>query len=232
MEKERKGKKIKNARILGAGAVLVLVLNSCAGYRDWIAEPGDYGTGAAKRKAGQSASRSRDSRADAEIAAGIAYYTNGAYPKAVAAFTRALEIEPRSAYVLNWRGFVWRLHGKYDRAVADHSAALKTKPDREDRFNAYYHRGLAYYFKGHFNLAAEDYTEALIINPQDVDTLNLRGAAHLADRSYDKAVGDYLTALRIRPEDLYARIELERAQRIRREPSPQPPQPPQPPAVP
>jgi tetratricopeptide (TPR) repeat protein len=195
--------------------LMCAALYSCAGFRDWVAEPGDFGAGGARRSAGQYAS---PSSVTDETAAGIALYNEGSYDRAVAAFTRALKKEPRNPYALNWRGFVLRLQGKYGKAVADHSAALKAKPDREDRFNALYHRGLAYYYKGHVNLAAADYTEALLLNPHDAPALNLRGAAYFDGQNYDKAVADYTAVLRISPDDTDARSALERLQRIRREP--------------
>ena len=208
-------KTIKKTALFGAGASILMLLYSCAGFRDWVAEPGDFGTDRAKKRAGHYAS---PSYANDEIAAGITYYGEGEYDRAIAAFTRALDKEPRNPYALNWRGFVWRLQGKYDKSVADHGAALKTKPGREERFNAFYNRGIAYYFKGHLNLAAADYTEALILNPHDTPTLNLRAAAYFDGKNYDKAIADYNAVLRIRPDDRNAQSGLERAQRMRREP--------------
>jgi tetratricopeptide (TPR) repeat protein len=60
----------------------------------------------------------------------------------------------------------------YDRAIADHTQAIKLDPDSYyyySRGNAYYQRGMTNNNKGDYDKAIADYEEALRIEPDSSD---------------------------------------------------------------
>ena len=75
---------------------------------------------------------------------GVAYGIKGDYERAIADFTRAIEIG-RDPYAYNDRGLAYELKGDYERAIADYDMAIEIFP----RYGtAYNHRGFVYARKG------------------------------------------------------------------------------------
>lgn len=64
---------------------------------------------------------------------------------------------------------------------------------------AFYDCGNAYFTKGDFDRAIEDYSHALKISPQFTFAFNNRGNAYLAKRDYDRAIQDFNQAIRTSP---------------------------------
>jgi len=65
---------------------------------------------------------------------------------------------------------------------------------------AYSRRGIAYYYKEQYDEAIADYTQAIILNPQDEDTYCNRGTAYNDKKQYDQAIADYTQAIAINPQ--------------------------------
>jgi len=59
------------------------------------------------------------------VSQGVAYYKKAQYEQAIAAFNKALEINPRNADAYMGRGRAYELKGEYDKAIADHGKALE-----------------------------------------------------------------------------------------------------------
>lgn len=65
---------------------------------------------------------------------------------------------------------------------------------------AFYNRGNAYAQKAQYDLALQDYDQALRLNPNDEDVFYSRGFLYLDRlRDYDRAVQDYDQVLRLNP---------------------------------
>lgn len=94
------------------------------------------------------------------------------------------------------KGDEWADQGKYDKAVAEYSEAIRLDPDSARAFN---NRGFARYKLGEHAEAVEDFGEALRLRPKYVQALNNRGNAHLALRRFDAAVTDFTAALEVNP---------------------------------
>jgi tetratricopeptide (TPR) repeat protein len=97
---------------------------------------------------------------------------------AIAACTRAigagkLTIRNR-AVAYTSRGVEWRAKGQLDRAIADHTQAIKLDPKLSE---AFYNRGNAYGDKGENDRAIADYDQAIRLSPKFVGALNNRGLA-------------------------------------------------------
>ena len=85
----------------------------------------------------------------------------------------------------------------------------------EEEARAYLDRGFAYYEKGDYDLAIEDYTEAIRLRPEYASFYWFRGDAYLKKGDYDRAVEDYTEAFRLDPKD-YLRERLEEAEAARK----------------
>src|SRR5512139_2706087 len=88
---------------------------------------------------------------------GVLYYERGLFPEAVAAFARALELDPRMAVAQENRERVQEETGHYDRLIADLRERLRRQPHDEDARLAL---GKAYVVLGQFDRAVEEF-EAL-----------------------------------------------------------------------
>ncbi|MBM3253265.1 MAG: tetratricopeptide repeat protein [Candidatus Omnitrophica bacterium] len=130
---------------------------------------------------------------------GTAYSKKGQYEKAIADFTKALEINPKYISVYNNRGDAFSKKEEYEKAIADFTEALKVDPEHA---STYYNRGTIYAKKAEYEKAIADFTEALKINPRDEETLNNRGATYAQKGQYDKAISDFTEGLKIKPEDI------------------------------
>ena len=63
-----------------------------------------------------------------------------------------------------------------------------------------YNRGNAYHDKGEFDKAIENYTEAIRLTPESVETYYNRGIAYGKKGEMDKAIEDFTEAIRLNPE--------------------------------
>jgi tetratricopeptide (TPR) repeat protein len=127
--------------------------------------------------------------AEAYFNRGLAYLQKYQYDQAISDFTKAIEIDPRSASAYNNRGLAWKNKGDYDRAIADYNKAFEInlqnyiadsviddcnkllEKNPQDAY-AYRKRGLAWYNKGDYDRAIADYNKALEINPRDAEAYN------------------------------------------------------------
>ena len=98
------------------------------------------------------------------------------------------------------RGYAWGKKGEHDKAIFDHTKAIRLKPDYAP---AWYARGHSWFAKGEFDNAIMDYSKVIRLNPNSVDPLYNRGLAWFEKGAFDKAVEDYTKALRLNPSDAY-----------------------------
>ncbi|MDR1112987.1 MAG: tetratricopeptide repeat protein [Bacteroidales bacterium] len=65
-------------------------------------------------------------------------------------------------------------------------------------------QGNAYYAKGDYDKAIEDYSKAIDLMPDDVEAYNYRGNAYALKCDYDKAIEDFSKAIELKPNDAEA----------------------------
>lgn len=73
---------------------------------------------------------------------------------------------------------------------------------QEDNKNlsiAFSNRGIGYSKKGNYDLAIQDFDEAIRLSPSDIDKVILRGRAYDSKGNYDRAIQDYDEAIRLNP---------------------------------
>ena len=91
---------------------------------------------------------------------GLAWHNKGEYDKAIADYTRAIELKPDDAVDYNNRGNAWRSKGEYDKAIADYIRAIELDAGYTA---AYTNRALTLVKQGKFDRARADFEKALSI---------------------------------------------------------------------
>ncbi len=104
---------------------------------------------------------------------GIIYYFRGTgyrnkrlFNRAIADYTKAIQLKPNFPQAYNNRGFSYRHKRLYGQAVADYTRAIQLKPDYAF---AYYNRGIVYEGTGRKKLAIRDYRMGRRLSPNDPD---------------------------------------------------------------
>ena len=86
---------------------------------------------------------------------GNAWCTKGDYDRAIANYSKAIELDERFAVAYGNRGSAYLGKSHYDRAISDYNKAIEINPKLAE---AYYNRGLAYYLNGEYY---KSYTDVL-----------------------------------------------------------------------
>ncbi|MBI5442143.1 MAG: tetratricopeptide repeat protein [Deltaproteobacteria bacterium] len=122
---------------------------------------------------------------------GAAYQNLGQFGRALAAFDRAVALEPRDADAYGDRAVTYLSLGRYDLALRDLTVALALAPSFAQ---AYSNRGLVRYRTGDVLGAILDYNRALRLLPGEAAIHYNRGLAYARVGRLDLAVGDYRSA--------------------------------------
>jgi tetratricopeptide (TPR) repeat protein len=121
-------------------------------------------------------------------------------------FDRALKITPLPGY-LNNRGAAKLELGELAGAEEDFLEAYKS-PNLGDRESALINLGKARYRRALYAEAEEALTRALALNPASFEAFMNRGEAREALKNEPGAIEDYLSALRVRKDDLTAMLRV------------------------
>jgi tetratricopeptide (TPR) repeat protein len=138
---------------------------------------------------------------------GIEYRRLGRLPEAIAAYDRALEIEPRLVGARNNRGYALLVSGRVAEAEADFRRTIELEPMFP---MAHSNLGLLYLMRGDLPAAEAALRESLRISPRDPETLARLGdvAASKGDRLAAQEM--YRRALDLGPDNQRARQGLVR----------------------
>ena len=118
------------------------------------------------------------------------------YREAIAAYDRAINLDPQNADAYSSRGVAYRELKEYQRAIADYDRAIAL--NQQDA-NTYYNRGNAYRELKEYRKAIADYDRAIALNPQYANAYNNRGYAYHNLKEYGRAIADFDRALAIDP---------------------------------
>jgi tetratricopeptide (TPR) repeat protein len=87
-----------------------------------------------------------------------------------------------------------------DQRIAACSAVIKAGRDKGEKLaELFNNRGIAYRFKGDFDHAIQDYSQAIKLNPKFSAALNNRGAAYDQKGDYERAIADYEQSIKLKP---------------------------------
>ena len=132
---------------------------------------------------------------------GNAHHDKGEYDRAIADYTRAVELNANDAVVYNNRGIAYRAKGDNDSAIADYTRVTEINPRDAVAYN---NRGVAYRAKGNNDSAIADHTKAIDIDPELASAFYNRGLAYRAKGDNDRAFEDATATIEINPRHISA----------------------------
>jgi tetratricopeptide (TPR) repeat protein len=142
---------------------------------------------------------------------GIAYLQKEEYDKALADYTKAIELDSDYEVANNDRIIAYRYkieqsmikanelysQGHLDEAIEAYTEIIRDAPGEEE---AYWRRGIAYLQKEEYDKAIVDHTKAIELDPDYAIAYNDRGFAYLQKEEYDLAIADCTKAIELDPQ--------------------------------
>jgi tetratricopeptide (TPR) repeat protein len=127
---------------------------------------------------------------------GKAHLDENNYERAIADFTKVIEIDPKKAGAYLCRGIANTFKNNNDHAIADFTKVIEIDPKNA---GAYWSRGCTYNRKGNFDRAIADFTKAIEIDPKYAAAYAGRGRSYHFKGDYDCAIADYNMAIELDP---------------------------------
>ena len=113
----------------------------------------------------------------------------------------------RANLVLYWRVLClpyWAIYLSYYYVVAQSEGSCRQTFFVSKAADAFYDSGKLYHIDGQHELAIQDYTEALRLDPQYAIAYYTRGYAYYDLGQYQLAIQDFNEAIRLHPQDALA----------------------------
>jgi tetratricopeptide (TPR) repeat protein len=144
----------------------------------------------------------RRQRARPYFGSALAHGEKGDLARAIADYTRAIQIDPKFESALINRGVIHERRGDYDQAIADYSKAIKLNA-KGVTVLAHVNRGIAYQKKGEFDRAIADHTQAIKLSNAPGAYFN-RGNAFAGKGDHAPAIADFTKAIELEPNSANA----------------------------
>lgn len=143
-------------------------------------------------------STDRDDLANLHFKRGYANHRMNDFRRALADYSRALELDPSDSYSLYNRGLIRMRMGTDDLALEDITASLKLRPDNVD---AHLWSGEILLHQNKLDAAINAFSQAYEIAPKNASALASRGMAYAWKADAPHAERDFAAARRIDPEN-------------------------------
>lgn len=137
-------------------------------------------------------------RADAYFNRGRAHYNKGDNERAIAAYDKAIALNPKDADAYVGRGLAYQKTGDLDRAVADYDLAIALNPKYAVAYN---NRGRVYAINGDNERAIADFDKAIALDPKNAVAHNNRGRAYASNGDNEHAIADFDAAIALTSKD-------------------------------
>ena len=128
---------------------------------------------------------------------GNTYYEQKEYEKAIEAYKKAIEINPKDDSAYTNMGVAYRKQEEYEKAIEAYKKAIEINPKKD---SAYTNMGNAYAEQKEYEKAIEAYKKAIEINPKDDSAYFNMGVAYTEQKEYEKAIEEYKKAIEINPK--------------------------------
>ncbi len=128
---------------------------------------------------------------------GLALSSNNLRAEAIAAFDRAIALDPQHANALANRGIVRFWSGDTEGAAADFDRAAELNPSERVAMNG---RGMIAVQDGRYLDAVVEFTMSLRAQPDDLFVLRARSSAYMGMREWEKSLADLRRIREIRPD--------------------------------
>jgi protein O-mannosyl-transferase len=120
------------------------------------------------------------------------------YDKAIAAYNKAIEINPGSYNTYSNRGKAMFDLGRIDEALQNFNRSIELNANYVEALS---NRGAAHAAKSNFQEALNDLNKALGLDPQNINALSNRSLSFYSMNEFEKAAGDITTYLNLKPDD-------------------------------
>jgi tetratricopeptide (TPR) repeat protein/GTPase SAR1 family protein len=130
---------------------------------------------------------------------GEVYAGLGEYDRAIANYTRAIELDPKEVSVYSDRGLAYARRKEYQQAIADYTRAIELDP--KDVWT-YYQRGSVYHDLKEYEKAIVDFTQVIKLAPKEVFPYRDRARCYRLNKEYEKAIADLSRAMELAPQDI------------------------------
>jgi tetratricopeptide (TPR) repeat protein len=119
---------------------------------------------------------------------GASYHMLGEKEDAIKYYSKAIQIDPKSARAYHNRGLIYAGKENYEKAIKDFSKAIKIKP----RFALFYNqRGVTYASQKKYDKAEADYLKVIELDPNYGTAYYNLGNLYMKRKKYDKALQNY-----------------------------------------
>jgi len=122
------------------------------------------------------------------------YEAAGAYERAIADYTKAVQCNEKYSRAYFNRGVLYNTIGKTSEAVQDYNLAISLNPDYLEAYN---NRGNVYNSQMRYADAIKDFDKAISINPRFADLYCNRGIVYTNLKEFYKAIQDFNTAIHL-----------------------------------
>ena len=193
---------LKGLRVDTAGAfVAYFVVFLVLGYPLLHSMVGKIEDGEAPREQHDSAAAPEPTSVDALSKLASSYTSNGDYDRAIAYYSKALDIDPKSPSIFNNRGVNYEATGNYDKAIADYNEAISLNPNYALAFS---NRCSARLKAKEYVRAVNDCDRSVQLDPAAVNTYILRANVYREMQKFDDAIRDYDRAIQLDPKSITA----------------------------
>lgn len=127
---------------------------------------------------------------------GLENIKKSGFDEAIAAWQKALELEPTMINAYEKLGKAYYTQGKFDKAGEIYRKELELKPDDP---MIYYSLGVVYRMNEQFEDAVKMQTKALSLNPNLATAYNELGLTYCKQKKLDEAIDAHKTALELDP---------------------------------
>jgi tetratricopeptide (TPR) repeat protein len=142
------------------------------------------------------------------------------FARALADFSRVIELEPAQFKAYFSRGRVYQVQRKYQASVEDFSRVLRLQPDHTSIYKVFYHRGRALAALDLYQKAIADFSRVIRMQPRHVKAYYHRGLVFFwGCWDLAAAIQDFSSILEIDPHNLEALLIRGLAHTRRAEPA-------------
>jgi tetratricopeptide (TPR) repeat protein len=138
-----------------------------------------------------------ENTAQTHLMHGDVYAEQGQWDEAIVEYSKAIEMDPKSAIAYANRAWAYGWKDEFDKAIADCDEAIRLDPDYAI---AYSYRGDAYLQLGEYDRTIGDCSKAIELDPDYALAYIKCGDAYFQLRQYDQAIVYFDEGIRLTPE--------------------------------
>ncbi len=136
---------------------------------------------------------------------GVAYYNAGIYDKSLEITQKALQIDPKFGQAYYNLGLVYQKMGDLNKAIAVEKKALEVDPTLG---MPYYSLGQLYLQSGQYEESETAFQTFLRTHTDFPDVHNFLAVIYMAQKKFDKAIGELEKEIKISPSNSLAHLNL------------------------